>query len=371
MASYRFLDFELDSNRYQLSRHGRNVRLEKIPMDLLILLLEKKGDLVTREEIVERIWGKDLFIDSGAGINTAIRKIRQALNDDRERPRFIQTTMGRGYRFLAPVTPVMTVEQSPAGINGAQASAPTPEHPVSGHVKSRILLALWVAASVIVLIVLVLVGSNILGLRDRILRRPAPVAVHSIAILPLENLSGNPAEDYFADGMTDELTTNLAKVSSLAVIGRTSIMRYKGTRKSVPEIAHELNVDALVEGSVVRDGDNVRVTAHLIYGPSGRHLWANDFERPRRDVLQLQKEVALKIVQEIRATLTPDEEIRLSGTGAVDPKAYEANLKGRSYWNQRTETGIKKAIEQFNAAIQADGNYAAAYSGLADSYTAL
>lgn len=371
MASYRFRDFELDSSRYELRRQGRNLRLEKIPMDLLILLLEKNGDLITREEIVERIWGKNVFTDSDAGINTAIRKIRQTLNDDPENPRFVQTAVGRGYRFLAPVTSVTPVEQSPVGINVAQANAPTSEHPVSSHAKSRKLTGLWVTTSVVAVIALALIGSNVLRLRDRILRRPASPTIHSIAVLPLENFSGNPAEDYFADGMTDELTTNLAKVRSLGVIGRTSVMRYKGTHKSIPEIARELKVDSVVEGSVVRDGDNVRITAQLIDGSSGRHLWADDFERPRSDVLQLQKEVALKIVQQIRVTLTPDEEIRLTGAAAVDPKAYEANLKGRSYWNQRSEAGIMKAIEQFNAAIQADGSYAEAYSGLADSYTAL
>ena len=371
MASYRFRDFELDSSRYELRRGGRNLRLEKIPMDLLILLVEKNDDLIAREEIIERIWGKDVFTDSDAGINTAIRKIRQTLNDDPENPRFIQTVVGRGYRFLAPVTSVVPVEQSPVDINRAEANAPASEPPVSGHVRPRKLTVLWVTTSVVVVIALASIGSNILRLRNRLLRRPAPVTIHAIAVLPLENFSGDPAEDYFADGMTDELTTNLAKVSSLGVIGRTSVMRYKGTHKSIPEIARELKVDSVVEGSVVRDGDNVRITAQLIDGPSGRHLWADDFERSRSDVLQLQKEVALKIVQEIRATLTPDETIRLSGARAVDPKAYEANLKGRSYWNQRSEAGIKKAIEQFNAAIQADGSYAEAYSGLADSYTAL
>jgi TolB-like protein/DNA-binding winged helix-turn-helix (wHTH) protein/Flp pilus assembly protein TadD len=371
MASYRFRDFELDSSRYELRRGGRNLRLEKIPMDLLILLVEKNDDLITREEIIERIWGKDVFTDSDAGINTAIRKIRQTLNDDPENPRFIQTAVGRGYRFLAPVTSVVPVEQSPVDINVAETNAPASEPPVSGHVRPRKLTVLWVTTSVVAVIALALIGSNVLRLRNRLLRRPAPVTIHSIAVLPLENFSGDPAEDYFADGMTDELTTNLAKVSSLGVIGRTSVMRYKGTHKSIPEIARELKVDFVVEGSVVRDGDNVRITAQLIDGPSGRHLWADDFERSRSDVLQLQKEVALKIVQQIRATLTPDETIRLSGARAVDPKAYEANLKGRSYWNQRSEAGIKKAIEQFNAAIQADGSYAEAYSGLADSYTAL
>ena len=368
MAFYRFLDFELDPNRYELRRQGRNLRLEKIPQDLLILLVEKKGDLITREEIIERIWGKDVFVDSEAGINTAIRKIRQTLHDDPENPRFIQTVVGRGYRFLAPVT---LVEESPAGLNEASTNAATLEHPVSANVRSRNSPIIWAVASVLVVIVLVLLGVNVRGSRDWLLGRSRPAAIHSLAVLPLENLSGDPAQDFFADGMTDELITNLAKVGSLRVISRTSVMRYKGSRKSLPEIAHDLNVDAVVEGSVVHSGNGVRITAQLIYAPTDRHLWAEEYERDQHDVLKLQREVARTIVQEIRATITPDEKIRLGSTGAVDPKAYEAYLRGRSYWNQRTEAALGKAIEQFNAAIQADPNYGGAYSGLADCYTTL
>jgi TolB-like protein/DNA-binding winged helix-turn-helix (wHTH) protein/Tfp pilus assembly protein PilF len=368
MAFYRFLDFELDPNRYELRNQGRVLRLEKIPMDLLILLVEKKGDLIAREEIMERIWGKEVFVDSEAGINTAIRKIRQILHDDPENPQFIQTVVARGYRFLAPVT---LVEESSHASNESASNIAKREQPVSGHVSFRISRITGVAVSVILVIALVLFAANVRGLRDRILGKSKPATIHSLAVLPLENFSGDPKEDYFADAMTDELTTNMAKVSSLAIIGRTSVMRYKGTRKSIPEIAHELNVDALVEGSVVRDGNNVRITAQLIDGATGHHLWADDFLGSQRDILQLQKEVSLKIVQEIRATITPDEKIRLTNVGAVDPKAYDAYLRGRSYWNQRTEAGLSKAIDQFNAAIQADPNYGAAYSGLADSYTAL
>lgn len=368
MPFYRFHDFELDSSRYELRSEGRALRLEKIPMDLLIFLVEKNGDLIAREDIIERIWGKDVFVDSEAGINTAIRKIRQALHDDPESPRFIQTVVGRGYRFLAPVT---VIEESAQASNESATKKTNYEHTVAGKIPSRRSRIAIIAISAILLVAVILIAANVHWVWNKILGKSEPTVIHSLAVLPLENFSGDPKDDSFADAMTDELTTNMARVSSLAVIGRTSVMRYKGTRKSIPEIARELNVDAVVEGSVVRDRDNVRITAQLIDGATGRHLWADDFPGLQRDILQLQKEVALKIVQEIRATITPDEKIRLTSVGAVDPKAYDAYVRGRSYWNQRTQAGLGKAIDQFNAAIQADRNYGAAYSGLADSYTAL
>jgi TolB-like protein/Tfp pilus assembly protein PilF len=203
---------------------------------------------------------------------------------------------------------------------------------------------------------------------DRWLPRPA---VHSIAVLPLKNLSGNAAEDYFADGMTDELITNLAKISALRVTSYTSVSKYKGTTKALPQVADELHVDAIVEGSVVRAGEQVRITAQLIYAPRDQHLWAEEYQRYLRDVLYLQHEVARDIAQQIRVTLTPNEQSRLNSAEVVDPGAYENYLRGRSYWNQRSEASLYKAIDQFNKAIEIDPGYAPAYSGIADCYTTL
>jgi TolB-like protein/Tfp pilus assembly protein PilF len=195
--------------------------------------------------------------------------------------------------------------------------------------------------------------------------------VHSIAVLPLKNLSGNPADAYFADGMTDELITNLAKISALRVTSYTSVSKYKTTSKPLPQVAQELQVDEIVEGSVLRSGDQIRITAQLIYAPRDQHLWAEEYQRYVRDVLYLQREVARDIAEQVRVTLTPNERNRLATAGAVDPAAYESYLRGRSFWNQRTPAGLKQAVAHFQHAIELDPGFAEAYSGLADTYTAL
>jgi TolB-like protein/DNA-binding winged helix-turn-helix (wHTH) protein/Tfp pilus assembly protein PilF len=356
---------ELDLQRYELRLNGASLRLEKIPMELFIFLVENRDKLVSREAIVARLWGRDVFLDTEQGINTAVRKIRQALRDDPEKPRFLQTVVGKGYRFVGPVR-VIGAESLPATdlepANGFAVVEPAAQDPVRRTTwKSKAVLGGVLA---LVLATLALKYFR----RGPWFSRPA---VHSLAVLPLKNLSGNPADDYFAEGMTDELITNLAKISALRVSSYTSIARYKSTTKPIPEIARELQVDAIVEGSVVRAGDQVRITAQLIYGPDDQHLWAEEYQRYLRDVLYLQREVAHDIAQQVRITLTPNEQSRLATVGAVDPAAYEAYLRGRSYWNQRNEASLHKAIEQFDKAIELDSGYAPAYSGLADCYTTL
>jgi len=365
MVSYRFLDFELDPGRYELRRKGRNVPLEKIPMDLLILLLEKKGDLVSREEIIERIWGKDVFVDSEAGINTAIRKIRQSLHDDPENPRFIQTVVGRGYRFL-PL--IKVVKEPPVDLNETSTNTVDSQSIVPREVPSPHSWMIWAVVSVLVVFVLVLLGANVRGSRDWLLGRSRPAAIRSLAVLPLENLSRDPGEEYFTDGMTDELITDLAQIGELRVISRTSVMRFKGTRKPLPEIARELNVDAVVEGTVERYGDHVRVRAQLIRAADDRHLWAETFEREPEDILALQSEVASAIARQVQVKLLPGPR---GGVRPVKSAVYEEYLKGRFAWNKRSEAGLQEGIEHFQQAIAIDPNYAAAYSGLADSYTTM
>ncbi|MFZ0890526.1 MAG: hypothetical protein WA005_18955, partial [Candidatus Binataceae bacterium] len=201
--------------------------------------------------------------------------------------------------------------------------------------------------------------------------QPAPQArvIRSIAVLPLDNFSGDPSQEYFADGMTDELTTDLAKISALRVISRGSVMQYKGAhRPPTPEIAKLLNVDAVVEGSVVRSGNKVRITAQLIDAPADKHLWADSFERDSRDVLALQDELASAIARQINIELTPNEQVRLASARSVNPQAHEAYLKGRYYLSSYTEERVKKAIEQFELAIKVDPNFALPYTGLADAY---
>jgi TolB-like protein/DNA-binding winged helix-turn-helix (wHTH) protein/Tfp pilus assembly protein PilF len=351
---FKFDDTEVDLGRYELRRQGRMVKLEKIPMELLILLVSRRGELVTRDEIIARLWGKDVFVDTEQGINTAIRKIRQALRDDPEQPRFVQTVVGKGYRLLAPVTVVELATEGPPG-------------PAAPAERWR---RWWIGAVATAALLAVLVAVGPSSWRGRLFGR-GERPIRSVAVLPLENLSGNPAEDYFADGMTDALITDLAKVRALRVISRTSVMPYKTTRKPLPEIARELNVDAVVEGAVVRSGDHVRITAQLIYVPTDRHLWAEEYDRNLRDVISLQNEVAAAIAREVRVTLTPEEQAGLARRPPVNLAAYEAYLKGRYYWNQRTEAGLRKGIEFFEQAIEFDPTSALAYSGLADCFTGL
>ncbi len=232
--------------------------------------------------------------------------------------------------------------------------------------------SLWILG-VIVMAVLAaaLLAANVGGLRDRAFHRASAPGIHSLAVLPLENLSGDPQQQYFADGMTEELTTELSQVSSLRVVSRTSAMRYKGTQKSVPEIARELNVDAVVEGSVEREGDRVRITAQLVQGANDTHLWAKGYERDFRDSLRLQDEVAQAIVDEIQLKLTPQEQARLARNDVIDPAAHEDYLRGLFHLNLRNGPDERKAIEFFQAAIKKDPAYAAAYVALADSYRAL
>jgi TolB-like protein/DNA-binding winged helix-turn-helix (wHTH) protein/Flp pilus assembly protein TadD len=356
-AVVRFGEFELDLSRYELRRAGRVLRLEKIPMDLLILLAESHDRLVTREEIVHRLWGPGVFVDTEQGINTAIRKIRQALRDDPEQPRFVETVVGRGYRFVAPVEPEREAPSAPS----LEAGPRSPPRARSSYA--------WAGA-----LGLAVALAGFLGLR--LIRRPgpdvsSPVRIQSLAVLPLDNLSGDPAQDAFSDAMTDELITQLAKIGRLKVIARTSVMPYKGRRVALKDIVRDLRVDAVVEGSVVRAGGRVRITAQLIRAATEEHLWANDYERDLGDILHLQADVARDVARRIDLILTPQEQVRLGPDRRVDQEAYYAYLRGRHHWNRRNAESLRKGIEAFQESIDRDPTYARAYSGLADCYTAL
>ena len=292
-AKLRFWDYELDPDGFELRRAGHRLRLERKPMELLILLTEQQGRLVKREEIIEKIWGKDFFFDAENGVNNAIRKIRSALHDDPEQPRFVETSVGIGYRFIAPVERVF--EPGSAPIPAARVLREGTTGSPWKH--------LWAPALVVAAIIAAALPFNLAGIRRRVFARGVPPPIHSIAVLPLENLSGDAAQEYFVDGMTDALTTNLAQISSIKVISRTSAMQYKGTRKPLPEIANALGVDAVVEGSVVRSGGKVRISAQLIYAPSDHHLWAESFEGSASDVLSIQDDVARAIADRIQGKL--------------------------------------------------------------------
>jgi TolB-like protein/DNA-binding winged helix-turn-helix (wHTH) protein/Tfp pilus assembly protein PilF len=358
----RFGNFELDVRTGELRKHGVRLRLQGQPLQVLAALLKRAGDVVTREELRAQIWTTDTFVDFDHSLHNAIARLREVLGDSAERSRYIETLPRRGYRFIAPVN----AGDLPAR-SGAADSAPPAGLP--GHLwltKSHALLLTTAFAVLVISIAFWLARTG---------GAPASAAprLNSIAVLPLENLSGDPSEEFFADGMTDQLITDLAKVGSLRVISRTSVMRYKGTRKGLPEIARELNVDAIVEGSVIRSGQRVRVTAQLVQAPTDQHLWAETYDRDRGDILKLQGEVADAIAWQVRAQLTPTQQALIRRAHAVNPEAYDAYLKGRLYFvNEFTKPdSLKKARRYFEESIQKDPNFALAYAGLADTYVYL
>jgi TolB-like protein/DNA-binding winged helix-turn-helix (wHTH) protein/Flp pilus assembly protein TadD len=358
----RFDTFELDLRAGELHKSGVKLRLQGQPLQLLGILLQSPGNLVTREELRGQLWPADTFVDFDHSLHNAVGRIREALGDSAEIPRYIETLPRRGYRFIAPVEVVGIQEPEPSAPN-EQASEPSVR---VGPTKPRAVLAVMLLALVAMVLALWLFQTVSH-------RTNAAPPLRSIAVLPLDNLSGDPSEDYFVNGMTDELITDLAKVSALRVISRTSVMRYKGTKKGLPEIAKELNVEAIVEGSVMRSGKRVRITAQLLHAPTDRHLWAETYERDLGDVLKLQSEVAQAIARQVRAQLTPQQQARFRAAGTVNPEAYEAYLRGRYYLsNQYTMAQpLNMAKGYFEESIRKDPGFALAYSGLADSYVYL
>ncbi len=358
----RFGAFELDVRAGELRKNGVKLRLQGQPLQVLEILLKGAGDLVTREELRAQIWPVDTFVDFDHGLHNAIARLREVLGDSAEAPRFIETLPRRGYRFIGTVDP--GVLPAPSGAADSAPPAGLPGHP--RLTKSYALLLTTVFAVLVISIAFWLTRTG--GVPTS-----AAPRLNSIAVLPLENLSGDPSEEYFADGMTDQLITDLAKVGSLRVISRTSVMQYKGAKKRLPEIARELNVDAIVEGSVIRSGQRVRVTAQLVQAPTDQHLWAETYDRDLGDILKLQGEVADAIAGQVRAQLTPTQQALIRRAPAVNPDAYNAYLKGRLYFvNEFTNPdSLKKAQRYFEESIRKDPNFALAYAGLADTYVYL
>ena len=359
----RFDAFELDTRALELWKRGAKVRLQGQPLLVLAILLERAGELVTHEELRAQIWPADTFVDFDHSLHNAIARLREALGDSSEKPRYIETLPRRGYRFIAPVERVVVPETQSLG-----RSEQVPEQvECQPQTRSRPLWAFVVSGVIILAVALVvlLAASH---------RTSASSSVHSIAVLPLENLSGDSSQDYFADAMTDELITDLAKVGGLRVTSRTTVTLYKHTNKALPEIARELNVDGIVEGSIVRSGQRVRITAQLIRAPADQHVWAETYERDLGDVLRLQSDVAQAITQQVRAQLTPELREQFGAAKAVDPAAYEAYLKGRYYlYNQSFSDPISlnQAKANFEEAIRKDPNLSPAYSGLGETYLGL
>ena len=368
----RFGTYEVSLQSGEVRKAGLRIRVQQQPMKLLEILLEHPGEIVTREELRGRVWPNESFGDFDQALNIAIGKLRSALGDSAENPRFIETLPKRGYRFIADVS----VLDTDARLRRPESVAADPPATESGQTlqgsglavapKRRQRLTRGVVAALALALSLSILSVWLFRSRD-----PAPGGIRSLAVLPLENLSGDSSQNYFADGMTDELITDLAQISALRVISRTSVMVYKGVRKPLPQIAHELNVDAVVEGTVLRSGDQVRITAQLIEASTDKHLWSQSYKGELRDTLALQNRVAGAIADEIRISLSPQEQASLTNAKIVNPEAYESYLKGRYFWNKRTADGLKAALAYFKQATEEDPKYAKAYSGLADTYALL
>ncbi len=331
-------------------------------MELLILLVKRRGELVSREEIAAQLWSNGVFVDADQSINRAMRKLRLALQEDPDHPKFVETVVGKGYRFTGDIRITgLASERFQSSTSKPDDSSIVPALGEPHRSSRRIIFS-----AVLLILSAASIAATWFLSRHRT-ASPVP-RFQSIAVLPLENLSGDPDQEYFAEGMTEALTTELAQISVLKVISHTSVVQYKGTKKSLPQIAQELSVDAVVEGAVQRSGDKVEITVQLIHAPSDRHLWAKSYERSLRDVLELQGEVAHAITDEIKAKLTPLEKARLASARSIDSEVYADYLKGRFLLD---EGDVKKGIAYFQAAIQKDPNYALAYAGLAESYITL
>lgn len=372
-------DLELDPRAYELRRAGHHLKLERIPMELLLLMVELRGQLVTREQIIERVWGKDVFLDADASINSAIRKIRTVLKDDPEEPKFIQTVTGRGYRFIGGVTDVVPIPHAPpvqapvapnqAPNQGLQSAGDlaSPAKTITQVQRLPVLLhgRAARAAAAVVLLLLVLGAIGYWSSQRRSLLRPR---FNTIAVLPLQDYSGDLQQEYFVDGMTDSVIANLGKIRDLKVISRTSVTPYKNSRKSMREIASALHADAVIEGSVMRSADRVRVTVQLIDAARDQHLWSESYERETKDIFALQGQIARAIAEQVHALVTPEEQGHLSRSHVIDPDVYELYLKGRHIMERGGLQDVETAIGYFQSGLQKDPDNALLYTGLADAY---
>jgi len=378
------------------------IRLQGQPVDVLVMLLERPGETITREELQKKLWPADTFVDFEQGLNNAMKRLRAALDDDAESPHFVETVPRRGYRFIGSVN----------GSERTLAAEPKP-HFDEVHASHRNAIRLVALGTLgVIAVAAVLVGINVRGWRDRLFPRHTNPPLQALAVLPLANISGDPEQEYFADGMTEALITDLGKISSLRVISRQSIMQYKGSKKPLQEVAKELKVDAVLEGAVERSGDRVRVTVRLQRVSPESQVWANDYSRGIRDVMALEDEIASAIADGIQVKLKRPEQAHLARARTVDPEVQDAYLRGRFFWNRaeyfashevledvsparparraqvpagahngttgalsrdRTELelDLQTAIGYFKRAIEKDPDYALAYAGLADAYIAL
>jgi TolB-like protein/DNA-binding winged helix-turn-helix (wHTH) protein/Flp pilus assembly protein TadD len=425
----RFGSFEADLHTRELRKHGLKLKVQEQPFQVLAMLLARPGELVTREEIRSRLWPQNTFVDFDHGLNGAVRRLRDALNDDVETPRFVETLPRRGYRFIAPVEKLIIEEvgQSEPGKGasptvpirgatgtGAGSSEKVTLDKVMNHGRetdsTRVIMTAKPAAAGVepespaVMSPPVNPSASIPQQQQALqrvegVRAPKPVkvlfaaifmlaaiaaafvtyqiaskkakqpAIRSLAVLPLQNLSGDPAQQYLADGMTEELIGRLSEIRHLRVISHTSVMRFKNTQLSIPEIARMLAVDAVVEGSVMRDGGRIRIHAQLIRAASDEHFWSESYDRELRDVLAMDADVAQAVARKVEVTITGEEHERLAAVHSVSPEVYENYLKGKFALDRgNNKSDLEESIAYFNDAIRKDSTYAPSYLGLASDY---
>ena len=358
----RFRDLELDVAAYELRRNGRRIRLERHPMDVLILLVERRGELVPRADIVDRLWGKDVFVDVETGVHTAMRKLRQALRDTAENPTFVETVPGRGYRFIAPVELLEKRAESTSPPAASSVEPAASEPAATPIADGRRLAPLAIALA---LLAVFLLGGVVLWNQ---LRPAVPSPRIALAVLPFENIGRDPERQYLADGLTEETSASLAQIDPehLSVKGRT--MRYRGTTKSAAEIGRELSVDYLLEGAMQSEGGQLRLTAKLIRVQDQAYVWTKSYEQAPSSFLGLQQELSAAIAEQIRLRLSPERLDAVTRRQSRNPDAYDLYLRGRNFANQRTPPTTRRAIEYYVRATEIDPNYALAWSGLADAY---
>lgn len=361
-----FGEFELNLRTRELRTNGRTTDLQEQPFVVLTTLLEHPGQLILREQLIERLWPADTHVDFEHSLNKAVKRLRKALNDSADKPRFVETLPRRGYRFIGAVEEVSDQPESVerlvvGGRTEATAAEPTPARLPGWMLRT-------VGVTVLTIAALAVYGA--LRGRHPSSSASSPGLLRSLVVLPFENLSANSGQDYFTDGMTDALITDLGQMGSLRVISRTSAMQYKGAHKSLPEIAQELKVGMVVEGTVMRSGDRVRITAQLIQARGDRHVWAQSYERDVRDVLSVQSDVARSIASEVQIKLTSRQKQLFGDFRASSPEAQDAYLRGHYFAEKGTIDDLQTSIAYFEDAIRKEPT-APAYAGLASAYVNL
>jgi TolB-like protein/DNA-binding winged helix-turn-helix (wHTH) protein/tetratricopeptide (TPR) repeat protein len=358
-ATFQFSDFLLDPRRFELRRGERRLKLEKIPMELLILLVEREGNLVSRDEIVERLWGKDVFVESDTGINTAISKIRLVLRDDPERPRFIQTVVGKGYRFIAPISEVQFLEA--VNEQAPLRTAPVGTEPIAGPVQPA--QTSWRRFGLFVMAAFLFIASLAVGYF--LLRTGHVESPQTLAVLPFKPLSSGASDEFLELGMADTLITKLSRSGRLIVRPTSAIRKYTGPDADTLAAGRALQVDSVLEGNIQRIGDRLRVSIRLLRVRDGISLWSDSYDTRFNDVFQVQDTVSERVVNALAVRLSTTEKASLQKRYTANVQAYELYMRGTYFWNRRNEDGIKKAVSYFEQAIAADDNYALAHAGLA------